>query len=183
MNHDSFLNWPDDYLKACQQFGIDPAKGLEPFLICLSPICYFALTTSTTVDHAMKIFERFEHAMPKIDVDKITKQTHINHINKLQEFILTKGIEDEKEYLENVNAWYKAVKLMLPPLQINTSNGIVIEISKDCCLLCNCMRCVPVELLQYFVNHVAIPETGAMEREKMFVTRFFVENLPIEYRL
>ncbi len=128
----------------------------------------------------MTIFEFFEKATPKYELDKDTKKTHREHINKLQAFIVSECSHDLEDYLKSIDVWYDDVKSMLPALQINTSNGLIIEISKDCALLCDFMGCSPTDILQYYVNHI---DCESLDKEKFLVTEFFIRKFTTENRL
>ncbi len=179
MKHFSFLNWSDSYLKACESFGVNPQTGLESFIICLSPLFYFTSSTDSCTNLAMRIFEIFEKTTPKYELDKVTKGTHINHINKLQEFIVSDCSHDLDDYLKIIDVWYDDVKSMLPALQIHTSNSLIIDISKDCSLLCDFMGCSPVEVLQYYVDHV---DCESVDSQKLLVTEFFIRKFTVANR-
>lgn len=179
MKHFNFLNWSHTYLQACESFGVDPITGVDAFINCLSPLFYFTSSTDESNNIALKIFRICEKHTPKYVLDKATKKKHDNHNNKLQDFIVSDTNHDLDDYLVLITHWYNDVRATLPDLEINTSNGLKIEVSPDCSVFCDFWGLAPINVLQYYVDHV---DCESVDKQKLLVTEFFIKKFAKENR-
>jgi hypothetical protein len=190
MKTSNVLHFPDKFLDTCELLHVMPIKSLEFFLSKCT--LHTNLIQPSGVENilAAKVFEIFLQTRGE-NFDRISefvRLVSVEHVKRILKVFMTipKASERFREYEKIVNEWYAEIEVNLPSKSLITSINTSLALTKDFSLLCQVLRTKPIDVLQFYVNHVSIDDfMGVKENEEneySFPTGFFLQHPSIVHR-
>lgn len=184
MSDDIRLHLSEDFCAACKMFQIQSVEALQ-FYVSKTTI-YHHLTRSDDMALllAARIFDQYLESIGGVQgmLNEFARITSIKYIKKVLKLIASRSKFDEREkkYKNLICEWYATLESSLPSKSIKTEECTVL-LTKDFSILCNIFTCVPVKVLQYYIDHVSFQAylNTATEYTLECATNFFLQYPPI----
>ncbi|TXJ29015.1 MAG: hypothetical protein E6Q24_04885 [Chitinophagaceae bacterium] len=178
MRNEKILTLTDGFSKACAAFNIHPFEALDFFTCHLTVYFYATRTWDRAIYLATMILEGLIcKAGEKSALDELKRDLNVKYIRDVLALMTWKpGGVEEQEYNDIMNRWFEEIKHRLPPCKIEIDNGKEFALPNDFCLVCDIVRCTPIEVLQYFIDHVSLGYYTNSGKEDMVTqaTEFFL---------
>lgn len=177
----SILNLCDDFCGACDSFYVQSVVALQFYINRMTVYTHLVKTDDKTLSLANTIFNQClqREGRKENEMDESTRLSNVEYVRGVVKIIMSKDgrANKEKRYKVLIKQWYEVIKTALPPKTIETSGGFTVVLTSDFCILCNIFRCTPIEVLQYYINHVSMPKYIASTGKNPFVyaTSFFLQ--------
>jgi hypothetical protein len=183
MKKNEILQIPKDFSGACEIFNIQSIAALQFCISYMTVYLYLAKTYDRTIYLSSMILDTFLSQMKKRNkMDEYKRIVGIKYVREVLRLIMEEGNPNKADqYNALINKWYDEIKDKLPENIVKTSDGLSLSMPNDFCILCDILRCSPVKLLQYYINHISLQSYMDATEENAFVysTEFFLQYPPI----